>query len=76
VENEVVNHSSDWTVSLPAQVILDVDEYKEMNLTIIAPSNFSGEKTIRVSFTPHSFDNYSLVGQTKYVTILAYYHPS
>lgn len=76
VENEVVNHSSDWTVSIPAQVILDVDEYKDINLTIIAPSNFSGEKTITVSFTPHSFDNYSLVGQTKYVTILAYYHPS
>jgi hypothetical protein len=75
VQNEVVNYPSGWTVALPAQVVLEVNKYKEMNLTIIAPSNFSGEKTITVSFTPHSFDNYSLIGQTTYASILAYYHP-
>jgi hypothetical protein len=75
VQNEVVNYLNGWTVTLPAQVVLEVDEYKEMNLSIIAPSNFSGEKTIIVSFTPHSFDNYSLIGQATYASVLAYYHP-
>jgi len=75
VENEVVNYPSDWIVALPSQVILDVGEYKEINLSIIAPSNFSGERTITMGFTPHSSDNYSLVGETHYVTILAYYNP-
>jgi hypothetical protein len=75
VENEVVEYPSDWIVSLPSQVILDVDEYKEMNLTIIAPSNFSGEEMIRVSFTPHYYYNYSLIGSTAYITILTYNRP-
>jgi hypothetical protein len=75
VENEVVNYPSDWIVALPSQVILDVGEYKEINLSIIAPSNFSGERTITMGFTPHSSDNYSLAGQLTYITILAYYNP-
>jgi len=75
VANEVVHYPEGWIVSLPAQLILDVDEYKEMNLTIIAPSNFSDEETITVSFTPHSFENYSLVGTITYASFLAYYRP-
>jgi hypothetical protein len=75
VQNEVVNYPNGWMVTLPAQLVLEVGEYKEMSLSIIAPSSFSGEKTITVSFTPHSFDNYSLIGETIYETILAYYHP-
>jgi hypothetical protein len=75
VENEVVNYPSDWIVTLPSQLILDVGEYKEINLSIIAPSNFSGERTITMGFTPHSSDNYSLVGQCTFINILAYYNP-
>jgi hypothetical protein len=75
VENEVVSYPDGWTVSLPPQLILEVDEYKEINLSIIAPYAFSDEKSITMSFTPHSFDNYSLIGQTIYVSILAYYRP-
>jgi hypothetical protein len=76
VENEVVNHPDGWTVSLPAQVVLDVDEYKEINLSILAPYEFSDEKSITVSFTPHSFDNYSYVGQTTYASFVVYYRPA
>jgi len=75
VANEVVDYPEGWIVSLPTQLILEVDEYKEMNLTIIAPSNFSDEETITVSFTPHSFDNYSLVGTITYASFLVYYRP-
>jgi hypothetical protein len=28
-----------------------------------------------VSYTPHSFDNYELAGQTWYASFLAYYQP-
>jgi hypothetical protein len=75
VENEVVSYPDGWTVSLPPQLILEVDEYKEINLSIIAPYEFPDEESITMSFTPHSFDNYSLIGQTIYVSILAYYRP-
>jgi hypothetical protein len=75
VENEVVSYPDGWTVSLPAQIVLEVDECKEINLSILASYNFSDEKSIIVSFTPHFFDNYSLVGQPTYVSVLAYYRP-
>ena len=75
VVNELVNYPDDWIVTLPSQVTLEVQEYKEIILTIIAPANFSGEKTITMSFTPHSAENYSLIGATTYETILAYYNP-
>jgi len=75
VVNEVVDYPDGWIVSLPAQLVLEVGDYKEMNLSIVAPSNFSGEAFITVSFTPHSSDNYSLVGTTTYATFLAYYNP-
>jgi hypothetical protein len=75
VENEVVDYPDGWIVSLPAQLVLEVGEYKEMNLSIVAPSDFSGVETIIVSFTPHSFDNYSLVGQTTYASFLGFYNP-
>jgi len=75
VLNEIVNYPSDWTVTLPTQLVLEVGEYREMNLTIIAPSNVSGEKSITISFTPHSADNPSLIGETTYVSILTYYRP-
>jgi hypothetical protein len=74
VENEVVNYPSDWIVALPSQVILDVGEYKEINLSIIAPSNFSGVETITLGFTPHSSENYSLVGTESVINVLAYYN--
>ena len=75
VENEVVNYPDGWNVSLPVQVVLDVCESKEINATILAPYNFSGEESITFKFTPHSYDNYSLVGESTYTTILAYYNP-
>jgi hypothetical protein len=75
VENEVVNHPDGWVVTLPEQLILEVGERKEMNLSFVAPAGFSGEASITVSFTPHSFDNYSLVGQTGYGSFIAYYRP-
>jgi hypothetical protein len=75
VENEVESFPEGWIVSMPAQLVLEVNEFKEMNLSIISTYNFSNEETIRISFTPHSYENYSLVGTTYYVTILAYYHP-
>jgi len=75
VENEVVDYPDGWIASLPAQLVLEVGEYKEMNLSIVAPSDFSGVETIIVSFTPHSFDNYSLVGQTTFASFLGFYNP-
>jgi hypothetical protein len=75
VINEIVNYPSDWIVTLPSQVTLETSEYKEINLTIIAPSKFSGEKEITMSFTPHSYDNHSLIGATTNETILVYYNP-
>jgi hypothetical protein len=75
VENEVVNYPSDWIVVLPSQVILDVGEYKEINLSIIAPVNFSGVETISLGFTPHSSENYSLVGMLTIINVLAFYNP-
>jgi hypothetical protein len=75
VENEVVDYPDGWIVSLPAQLVLDVGEYKEINLTLIAPSNFSGVETITMGFTPHSFENYSLVGSLTVLNVLAFYNP-
>jgi hypothetical protein len=75
VANQVVNMPVGWTVDLPAELVLEVDEYKEMNLSILAPLDFLGQKTITVSYTPHSYENYSLVGETIYTTFLAFYIP-
>ncbi len=75
VENEILDYPNDWIVALPSQVILDVGEYKEINLSIIAPLNFSGVEAITLGFTPHSYENYSLVGSLTVVTVLAFYNP-
>ena len=75
VENEVVHYPDGWDVYLPSQVVLDVYESKEINATILAPYNFSGEEIITFMFTPHSYDNYSLVGSSTMTSILAYYNP-
>jgi hypothetical protein len=75
VVNEVLDYPNDWIVALPSQVILDVGEYKEINLSIIAPSNFSGVETITMGFTPHSSENYSLVGSLTVLNVLAFYNP-
>lgn len=75
MENEVVDCPDGWIVSLPAQMILEVGEAKEMNLSLVAPAGFSGEASITVNYTPHSFDNYELVGPTWYASFLAYYQP-
>ena len=75
VENEVVSYPSGWTITLPAQLVMEAGEYREMNLSLLAPYNFSSEASITLSCTPHSYDDYSLVGQTIYVNILAYYRP-
>ena len=75
VQNEVVSYPDGWTVSLPAQIVLGVDEYEEISLSILASFNLSDEETITMRFTPHSFDNYSLVGQPTYISVLVYYRP-
>ncbi len=75
VENEILDYPNDWIVALPSQVILDVGEYKEINLSIIAPLNFSGVETITLGFTPHSYENYSLVGSLTVINVLAFYNP-
>ncbi|MBN1860245.1 MAG: hypothetical protein JW840_02160 [Candidatus Thermoplasmatota archaeon] len=75
VVNEIVDYPEGWIVTIPAQLMLEVGGYNEMNLSIVAPFNFSGQETITVSFTPHSSDDYTLVGQTIYATFIAYYHP-
>jgi hypothetical protein len=75
VENEVINFPDGWLVTLPDQLVLEVGEYKEMNLSIISSYDFPNEQVIRISLTPHSYENYSLVGTTIYETILAYYQP-
>lgn len=74
VINELVYFPSDWIVTLPSQVTLETYEYKEINLTIIAPF-FYGERFIVMSFTPHSYYNYSLIGETYTHEIIAYYYP-
>jgi hypothetical protein len=75
VQNEIVYLAKDFTVTMPSQVILDVDEYKEINVTITAPYNFFySEKTMTVGFTPHYSDNYALQGEIIYETFLVYYY--
>jgi len=75
VENEILEFPADWIVSLPYQIILEVGEEKEINLSILAPSNFSGIDFITLGFTPHSSENYSLMGSQTIIQILTFYHP-
>ena len=73
VVNEIVNCPDDWVVSMPDQLIVEVDEYGKMNLSILPTWFYIGEKTITLSFTPHSSDDFTLYGETIFVTILAYF---
>jgi hypothetical protein len=73
VVNEIMNYPDGWIVSLPDQLIVDVDVYGKMNLSILPTWPYIGEKTITLSFTPHSSDDFSLYGDTTFVTIVAYF---
>ncbi len=74
VENEVYSPPG-WNISLPSQVILDYDEEKEINITIMAPSDFSGYDTIEFGFVPHYYYNYSMMGGTYFSNIFVWYPP-
>ncbi len=73
VVNEIMDYPDGWIVSLPDQLIVEVDEYGKMNLSILPTLPYIGEKTITMSFTPHSSDDFSLYGDTTFVTIVAYF---
>ncbi len=73
VVNEIMHYPDGWIVSLPDELIVDVDEYGKMNLSILPTLPYIGEKTITMSFTPHSSDDFSLYGDTIFVTIVAYF---
>ena len=73
VINEIMSYPDGWIVSLPDQLTIDVDEYGKMNLSIFPTWFYIGDKTITISFTPHSSDDFTLVGEPIFVTILAYF---
>jgi hypothetical protein len=73
VVNEIVNYPEEWVVSLPDQLIIEVDEYGMMNLSIIPLWFYVGEEFITLRFTPHSTDDFSLYGESIFVTIKAYF---
>jgi hypothetical protein len=74
VQNQVVACPSDWNCTLQPQLVLNISEYKEIMINVTAPAGFSGEKTITMGFTPHSYENYSEMGEISYITLLVYYN--
>lgn len=73
VVNEIVDYPDGWVVSLPDQLMIEVDELGMMNLSIIPMWFYVGDEFITLRFTPHSSDDFSLYGESIFVTIKAYF---
>jgi len=76
VSIEIVDFpSGDWLISIPSQVILEVNMSCEIILSVVPPSDFNGTESIPISFTPFKADDYSQHGEPVYITILVICEP-
>jgi hypothetical protein len=67
---EIVNHpSGDWLISIPFQIILEVNMSREIRLSVVPPSDFSGIENITITFTPYKADDPTQHGEPVYITI-------
>jgi hypothetical protein len=58
VDVKFIEIPQNWVLMInPAQLIIDVNESKVTNLTIIPPQDFYGIETITLSFTPKSYSH-------------------
>jgi len=61
--------SGDWLISIPHQIVFEVNMSQEITLAVVPPSDFNGTDTIGISFTPHNADDYSQHGEPVNITI-------
>ena len=67
---EIVDRpEGDWLISLPSQIILEVNMSGELCLSIVPPNDFSGTESITMTFTPFKADDYSQHGDPVSITI-------
>jgi len=61
--------SGDWLISIPSQIVLEVNASNEICLSVVPPMNFQGTDTITFSFTPYKSDDYTQHGEPVNITI-------
>jgi hypothetical protein len=67
--------SGHWLISIPSQVVLDVNMNSEIILSIVPPNNFHGTDTITMTFTPCKADDYTQHGEPVNITIVVVCEP-
>jgi uncharacterized membrane protein len=67
--------SGDWLISLPSQVILEVNESCDICLSVVPPSDFSGTESITITFTPYKADDHTHHGEPVLITIVVICEP-
>lgn len=70
VHNNIIDYPQEWIIIIPSHVVLEVNESKEVNLSITPPENFTGIEAIKIAFTPKYFYNPIFEGTTLYVYIV------
>ena len=70
VHNNIIDYPQEWIIIIPPHVVLEVNESKEVNLSITPPENFTGIEAIKIAFTPKYFYNPIFEGTTLYVYIV------
>ena len=76
VRIEIVDRpSGDWLISIPSQVVLEINMNCESILSVVPPGDFNGTDTITMSFTPYKADDYTQHGDPVYITIVIICEP-
>jgi hypothetical protein len=76
VRIEIVDRpSGDWLISIPSQVVLEINMSCESILSVVPPGDFNGTDTITMSFTPYKADDYTQHGDPVYITIVIICEP-
>lgn len=71
-----LEYPDDWNVNIISNTVLNINQERQVSLTLRSPQNFSGNQTIRIALTPSYYDNDYLRGLTDFISILAYYQPN
>ena len=67
--------SGHWLISIPSQVVLEVNMTSEIVLSVVPPNDFTGIENITFTFTPYKADDYTQYGEPVLITILVIRKP-
>lgn len=67
-----LEYPDDWVVNIISNTVIDINQERQVSLTLRSPQNFIGNQTIRIALTPSYTYDPENRGVTEFISILAY----